>query len=361
VRVVLLACIIVISFEAWSGNIRLAVTHLFNAHRLVYDRITEALESRTTLYGSPSLGTANLVESDLFRAFLGLDIIIACQPSSPTQVDVFEREGMDALSRMPEVFSTLQEAEIYRNALKLQTRRFISRYAPSSLNPIPCTFSFVEWWGPWEEAPSHIAATEKDISAAIIRWRVAFKPLWKLFKSKRQVYHRTAVLLNLDIRLITLELLIAGIGNENLFDNYADLFHDITDFSEDILESNKSDKGHYSLEHQVVIPLAYTAVKCRHRVIRRKAISLMFKHPRREGLSDSVFFGHLGEWGKTLEEAFLVDGQVPGWARIGDFHGKRDGENSHKITFTCLQKISEASGEVVIRTKVLDERYDMGS
>jgi hypothetical protein len=81
----------------------------------------------------------------------------------------------------------------------------------------------------------------------------------------------------------------------------------------------------------------------------------LFKHPRREIVWDGLFCGKLAQWVMDLEEHYLDNDYVPGWARIRGTTVLRDG--SDNVSLICLQKTSETSEEV-LREGVI---YECGS
>lgn len=333
--------------------------------KLIHHRRRETLQAQTP--GSQSLGT-NILEDDLVRAFTGLDMYTICEPRElkgigtpgpiileqdderrgPGQI-VFEQEERAVLSQMPEVFSSLRDAQICRNALKLQVMRFLSSYSPL---PTPPRNEFVinGWWG---EVPSSTMAYQQSLSTDILRWKAAFQPLWKKLKADGHSTRLLAVILNLQVKTMSFALLVPCIKDEATFDDYNKDFLEIIDLAEDVLKNSKSTRHSFLLDTHVVIPLFVTAHKCRDRAIRRNAISLMYQYPRREGVWDSLLCGTLAEWVMELEERHLHEGQVPGWARICGLTARRDG--NQEITMTCIQRTSEASEEVVIRRRLIRE------
>ena len=68
--------------------------------------------------------------------------------------------------------------------------------------------------------------------------------------------------------------------------------------------------------------------KCRHPVIRRKAVSLLYTAPRQEGVWDSILTARVAERLIGIEEAGLGTvvscEDVPDWARISDVEVKFD-------------------------------------
>ena len=72
----------------------------------------------------------------------------------------------------------------------------------------------------------------------------------------------------------------------------------------------------------------------------------------REGLWDSVFAGRLGQWAMEIEEGFLEDDHVPGWARISGVTWKSDLQQRMAV-LTCRQRRSEHNEEMRTRKKTI--------
>ena len=217
------------------------------------------------------------------------------------------------------------------------------------------TFVIHEWWGPWNELSRFTIAMQQSIFDSIRRWNSAFEPLWKKLKSEKCSARLPALQLHLQTKSLTIALVIAGIEDEAGFDNYEKDFLDITNFAEYILANSKSTNHNFILDSNIVYPLLLTANKCRNMIIRRRAISLLSKYPRREVVWDSLFCGKLAQWVMDLKEQYLENDHVPGWARIRGITVQRDG--SDNVSLICLQRTSETSEEVV-REGVI---YECGS
>jgi len=367
-RTAILGCLATICFEAWNGNHTLAVQQIQAGLKIIHGHVREILATRARILGQPSLGNDKVMEADLLRAFVGLDVHAPCDPSRaaigpfifdeekkqylPHPTNVFELEGKNTLSLMPEHFTCIEDAQFYGQALKVQTKRFLAthRARPSaSLNE----FGINEWWGQWDKLSKFTIAEHSRICDAIFHWNLAFQPLWKKLKSSSCSTRLPAVKLNLQTRSLSIALLASGIEDEAGFDIYTKDFLKITNFAKDVLENTKSTGHNFILESSIVNPLLLTAHKCRDMAIRRRAIALLFKYPMREVVWDGLFCGKVGQWVMGLEEKYLEDGHVPGWARIRGITALRDG--SGKVTLKCAQRTSATSEEVVTRRCVIYE------
>lgn len=145
----------------------------------------------------------------------------------------------------------------------------------------------------------------------------------------------------------------ATVVNEEEHDKHYNEFKFMVEMAECILEilnSEMSKTMKFNFDSYTVIPLFMTALKCRDLSLRRRAISLMFKYHRKEGVCDSICMGKLCEWAMMVEEEHLKDQRVPGWARIHGVTLRRGREDGACAFLTCEQRSSATSDEVVTRS-----------
>jgi hypothetical protein len=191
------------------------------------------------------------------------------------------------------------------------------------------------WWGVKD---SHILAILESIITDGMRWKAAFAPLLVRLKiENNQPDLFIAALMTIRVEFAVLGSTISCVSSEEEYDNYHDTFTTLVELAEYLLEDlipkwSKSPK--FNFDSYSVIPLFLTAQKCRDPLLRRRAISLLFKYPRKEGICDSLFLGRMTQWAMEIEEEFLENGRVPHWARI---HGvtteiDRYKENSGRLT-----------------------------
>jgi hypothetical protein len=95
--------------------------------------------------------------------------------------------------------------------------------------------------------------------------------------------------------------------NEDVFKNHERLFSEIICLVTDIIDSSADeslggDVVRFTLDGCVLGPLFFVAVRCRHKILRRKAISLLRLSRRLEGLWDSYFLAQVAERVMEIEE-----------------------------------------------------------
>lgn len=95
--------------------------------------------------------------------------------------------------------------------------------------------------------------------------------------------------------------------NEEVFRNHERLFSEIICLVTDIIDSSADESLggetiRFTLDGCVLGPLFFVAMRCRHKILRRKAISLLRLSRRLEGLWDSHFLAQVAEKVMEIEE-----------------------------------------------------------
>jgi len=122
--------------------------------------------------------------------------------------------------------------------------------------------------------------------------------------------------------------------DETLWDQYTERMEKIVSLGSLIVNSISCEhiaqkRGpEFSLDMNIVAPLYGIAHRCRHPVIRRKAVALLYAAPRQEGIWDSILTARVAERLIHIEEEGLGNvtcpEDVPDWARISDVSVKFD-------------------------------------
>ena len=117
-----------------------------------------------------------------------------------------------------------------------------------------------------------------------------------------------------------------------VWDEYYQEFETIVEQAEIILQlSPISKRPSFTLDTEVIMPLASVIIKCRDRQVRRKAIALLRSTHRQEGVWNSLLIARVTERVMEIEEDGL-DGEmgtamsIPRWNRV-EFQIKLDNEN----------------------------------
>lgn len=213
-----------------------------------------------------------------------------------------------------------------------------------------------------------VLATLESMAADSMRWKTAFAPLWKRLKEENNPSDLfPAALMRNRIVSALMGCTVPLVANEEDFDHHLDEFRVMVEMSEYMLgtldgqgtqKAKHFKRPAFNFDSYTVIPMFLTALKCRDPLLRRKAIALLLKYPRREGVCDSVCMGKLCEWTMKIEEEYIdKDGWVPGWARVRGVTMDRDREKENSGILMCEQRVSAASNEVAIRSTHLSWNF----
>ena len=100
--------------------------------------------------------------------------------------------------------------------------------------------------------------------------------------------------------------------DEMVWDGFIERYEHVVPLAALIIESSTSDNctrkrgPDFTLDMNIVAPLYIVAHKCRHPVIRRKAVSLLYAAPRQEGVWDSILSARVAERLIGIEETGLA-------------------------------------------------------
>ena len=354
-RTTLLACLVIFCFEAWDGLKGNAVQQIMTGLELIRNWREEQVDELRVL-DSPSR-PPEAIEDDLIRAFSRLDMqAISFAPeggSEERHTLAWTQEGA-ILNRMPSAFSSVQESEIYENAIMRRAMRFLSFKIPLPKIPRPfIMFPVNGWYGVRIES---VVAIQQSILSDFSTWESAFDPLWRRLKAKKDSSLIIAAMLRLQVKTCCLALHQVCMELEEAWDDFQPLFTEIVELSAytlNTLDVAKSSGPRFQFDSYVVIPLNMVAHKCREPRLRRRAISLLLSNARREGVWDSTAAGSCAAFAMEVEEKHLVRGKVPGWARI---HGVvlETTKQPRYAKFSCEQRLGPLSEDLFTHRKAVN-------
>ena len=188
------------------------------------------------------------------------------------------------------------------------------------------------------DAHGTIEAARELMFNVVDRWLIAYRAfLQKHGRSLNGREMQAARTLEISHSLAMIFLTISTTYSNNdmtTWDWFTEDFEHIVGLATLILKSPNGDKftknqgPDFTLDMSIVAPLFVVASKCRHPIIRRKAVALLYATPRQEGIWDSVLTARVAERLIGIEEAGLgnVDRceDVPDWARISEVEVKFD-------------------------------------
>lgn len=345
VRSTLLSVLLIFCFETWNGNMEMAVRQVHTGVRILQEWKSAFKDADMALEGkSPA---PHIVEDDLITIFcrfvVQLSFLAATQTQPLRELYVTSR-SRDFLNSMPKSFTEVPVAQRYHQAIN---RRITLLFAPFLANP--------------PSPDSELAATyhpETKFTAERARhWIQAFEPLYKTFAAGYDTYEGRLVRTS-KIQIIVIWIVVFNFFEEQTkFDEFNEHFAEIINIAEEAIAMppvlGKRNPTNYSIGGRAISTLWITGIRCRDKLIRRKALALLLKYPRREGVWDSLFSAKMIEFMMELEEQYLEGDYIPGWARISALRWETDLEK-RTAALSFEQRISPSSDEVVIRTKTIN-------
>lgn len=177
-----------------------------------------------------------------------------------------------------------------------------------------------------------IETARRDTLDTFERWRVAFQAFLQNTErllDSRGLQAARCLEISHSIGIIFLHISTVIVAHdETVWDMFTKRFEHIVSMAASVVESsirNKSTQKQspdFSMDMHTVGPLYAVAHRCRHPIIRRKAVSLLYAAPRQEGVWDSVLTARVAERVIGIEESGLGIitrcEDVPDWARISD-------------------------------------------
>ena len=261
---------------------------------------------------------------------------------------------------IPTIFVSLEQA---RNSLDYQWNsciRFLNK-VESDWDP--------KSRGPISHGPLNVDKTtemvRQEMFKSFQRWLVAFRAFMQ--SHGRSLDNRglqAARSLEISYCMATMFIdvsIVQTAHDETIWNGFTERFEQVVDLATFIVESSSCDKftqnrgAEFSLDMHTVAPLYAVAHRCRHPIVRRKAVSLLYAAPRQEGVWDSVLTARVAERLIGIEESGLGNvtccEDVPDWARVSDVHVNFDlHERQGTVTFSRQRSPLEKVRDTVVDT-----------
>lgn len=123
---------------------------------------------------------------------------------------------------------------------------------------------------------------QRGLLAAYAAWSQGFEALCA--RSQTELNKRQIAQLRLTFTISSLWAATSLASDESIHDLYTDQYKQALDQAEEVLEDTEPENFHF--EQGVIPPLYFVILRCREPVLRQRAISLLQRAPRREGLWD---------------------------------------------------------------------------
>lgn len=181
-------------------------------------------------------------------------------------------------------------------------------------------FNFGDKAGTCAEMKDQLLAGVEEYRTTMNDWYNAFEPLFDTSRSepRSKAYLGANVLKArwLPSRFLFLQ---TEEGIKAPSEAFLPEYTELVDLLQEVLENDphsRPGEACFTFDTSSVLVLFLVALRCRHCIVRRKAISLLVRHPRREGLWDSLMCAKVSTWVMNMEEAGMEDGKIPESARL---------------------------------------------
>ncbi|KAL2106620.1 hypothetical protein VUR80DRAFT_6462 [Thermomyces stellatus] len=192
----------------------------------------------------------------------------------------------------------------------------------------------------------------RALRGALDAWSAKFAALQPLLKDSE-----AEAALILRIRQIAFDMALSADPSrwELAWDDFLPQYEQIVTLSRRLLEEHHPaacGAPTFSFAASVCEPLYVTASSCRHASVRREAISLLRRWPRRECLWDSVLAASLAESIMLLEESAAAGGRDDGGGGGGECYCVEGAFicHGHRVADAKLELLGEGVGMVTLRT-----------
>ncbi|KUJ13523.1 uncharacterized protein LY89DRAFT_159282 [Mollisia scopiformis] len=380
IRTTLLTSLLIICIECLHGNFTMAGVQVANGMALLRDwrRNYPDADLHPIGFSSPA---PNVVEDSLVQMLGGLEIQSYYFNSNATQAEheAGKEDGFNVIQNMPARFESVDEARLYLELLTRRSKHWLfslgwffrplipvegvapvdTTLPPSARQPrqfLNLTPSMMH------PASVHRRETIPDSSKDLVkkhhdqylrdffRWKASFDALLQTPSSKSISPRWKENLLIYKGCVLILKTVITG--DEMVFDDYTEEMVEILDLAEDVYESDKDHRNDttFTIFQRCTGPPHFVGLHCRVGAVRRRAIQLLESLPKTPDLSDTMLRSAIVKWVMGLEEAEMVDGKIPGYARIRNVGISVDVDN-RQSTLVCKHQVMREEGLVETERK----------
>ena len=291
-RVVLLASLLIFCFESFHGDVRLALKHVEHAVELMHGWLSSNVGHTDRKGFSPA---PHIIEDEVVTAYSRLDIHVMSwldtpQPSRTSIIKFAVTEPQP----MPKSFGTLTEAKTFFDDIGNRVFQFLE--TPREAKPkIPATPAGMQKILSTDQG---LPSQDPPVAKELREWSAAFKLV--LANARTPAGYLDFVgALTLRVHVLTLELSLRSyFFNETdiqPYDTFLPEYCEIVALCKSVTEHHRFVKS-FIFDTGIVGPLFVIVTKCRDRMLRQEAISVLKKaSSRREGVWDALMVARVGE------------------------------------------------------------------
>lgn len=359
-RTTLIACLLFYCFESYHGYHELAINQVYSGLKLIR-------EWASSFYKPDADGRLNIrvgsedphvLEDDILRAFGSLEIQVMTYADGRTREahEHYRHCGQASIDEMPSIFPNLKEAKtlleivIRRSMHWLRSTMHLQNFStPSSPGGSPASDSedngpcslFFDVDPTFEERLETLKEYE--------RWDDAFRPLLNHSRSRNAPHEEFLLASTLRLHWLAGYMSIASNCSHSSLVNdgrFTTELEELVDIARILLDQPVKAEGGgmgFVFDMQIIVPLMTVGWIYRHRALRREAIQLLLRSPRKEGVWDGIVVGKIMAWLSGIEEEGLRPGDqdqdyVPEWAAARCIKMSFDTEK-REANVSCLQPV----------------------
>lgn len=312
----LLACILFICVECLRGDWQLAMRHYYAGMAIALNA-SQHDASHRTLHAASS-------RQQLWGFFTRLELLSQLFGHRPAY-----EYGIEPLEAVPIEFTSVVEARDSIVHIMNLSLRFIHGSTPRRIRTNVTSHDF--------EYRSMLLGSLEKWGKALYNFLERSQPCLRITEA--------AIILQIHQIVTTTWLNRCLVPSESVADAdnplYERAVHLAETFQHQISTTNETSTFLFDME--IVSPLYLVAIKCRHPIVRRRAIAVLLQSVRREGLWDSQKAAAIAERVVQIEEDGLwpLDGSVlpKEWVRVCNAQidsGPGLHPTHHKVTFTTM-------------------------
>ncbi|KAE9369184.1 hypothetical protein N431DRAFT_546736 [Stipitochalara longipes BDJ] len=326
IDVALVTCVLFIYFEILRGHHATALSHINGGIKILSSLHPSPASSTTSPFPSPisQSSTPYVSTPTLTLLFIRFDTQASSIIANRQRILISPDLGNPFSGYTPEIPSEFRSLEEARNSLdyiRTEALRMMDTVDRSNRVKIKIMLACVQSTaglrlGLWDRAfGSFVSRKKKEGSTkgGQIEGGVGTRETEKAWKDAINVL-RVQRIFNSFFFCVDLERVLR---DEGIWDEYTADFEEILRLSEAIIGPETPSSGNSEevkrvlcLDAGIIMPLYFVATKCRIGAIRWKAIALLRRTERQEGLCNSVLTALVAERLVRIEEEQIVGGEI---------------------------------------------------
>ncbi|KAH7411429.1 hypothetical protein BKA64DRAFT_570117, partial [Cadophora sp. MPI-SDFR-AT-0126] len=308
----LISSLLMICFESYLGNQELALKQIRTGVDILFNW-PFACRLEDDDFSSIKVLAKNysFLDEDLVSTFVFLDFQAMAFADGNTD-RVLSKKYPD----IPARFETVKEARMYLDVIVRRVQQWHASIQ-TQRHPYIATLDFEKCTDVGSE--KKLASELQEYFDIMRSWYHAFKPVFDVAQTKRGCTEYLGATVLMARYIPSRFLFSAAEGDETYSDVFLPECTTLVGLLEEVLEQDpnlRPGQATFVFGNHCVLALFVVALRCRDSTVRRRAISLLVKHPRREGLWDSLMAATVASWVMVEEEKGMVCGFVPESARL---------------------------------------------